>query len=50
MRTILECIGENPGREGLSKTPYRYADALLFFTQGYEKCVSSKNFAMQCNV
>ena len=37
VRTILECIGEDPDREGLMDTPDRYAKALLFFTKGYEE-------------
>lgn len=37
VRTILECIGEDPNSEGLLDTPNRYAKALLFFTKGYEE-------------
>lgn len=34
--TVLECIGEDPTRSGLQKTPERYAKALLWMTKGYE--------------
>ncbi|KOS21365.1 GTP cyclohydrolase 1 [Escovopsis weberi] len=39
VRIILECMGENPDREGLLATPRRYADAIMYFTQGYEQNV-----------
>ena len=37
VRTILECIGEDPNREGLLRTPDRYAQALMWLTRGYEE-------------
>lgn len=36
VKTLLECVGEDPDREGLLDTPLRYAKALLFFTKGYQ--------------
>lgn len=36
VRTILELIGEDPRRDGLLKTPERYAKALMYFSCGYE--------------
>jgi len=37
VKTLLECIGEDPERDGLIKTPERYAKALLWMTKGYEE-------------
>ncbi|KAK5655666.1 hypothetical protein OQA88_5599 [Cercophora sp. LCS_1] len=39
VRTLLECVGEDPNREGLLATPERYAKAMLFFTKGYQENV-----------
>jgi len=36
-KTILECIGEDPEREGLVKTPQRWAKALMYMCSGYTK-------------
>jgi GTP cyclohydrolase IA len=37
VREVLECLGEDPDREGLKGTPERYAQAMLYFTKGYEE-------------
>lgn len=38
-RTILQCVGEDPKRDGLLDTPSRAAKAILFLTKGYEENV-----------
>jgi len=35
IQTVLECLDEDPNREGLRKTPSRYAKALMDLTDGY---------------
>lgn len=42
VKTILECLGEDPEREGLKRTPERYAKALLWMTRGYEERLSGE--------
>jgi GTP cyclohydrolase I len=37
VKALLECIGEDPDREGLRDTPKRYARALLDMTNGYQQ-------------
>ncbi|KAF7917721.1 uncharacterized protein EAE98_010137 [Botrytis deweyae] len=37
IRTLLCQIGEDTNREGLRKTPDRYAKAIQFFTKGYKE-------------
>lgn len=44
VRTILECIGEDPDREGLKRTPERYAQAIMWMTRGYEDRLAGQSF------
>ncbi|XP_051882308.1 GTP cyclohydrolase 1 isoform X2 [Pristis pectinata] len=38
--TILRGLGEDPGRQGLLRTPWRAATAMQFFTKGYQEKIS----------
>ncbi|MBR6470967.1 MAG: GTP cyclohydrolase I FolE [Victivallales bacterium] len=53
LKAILAQIGENPEREGLVKTPERFAKALEFLTQGYHQnpddIVGDAIFTEECN-
>ena len=40
VRRILVSLGEDPGREGLVKTPERVQDSLRWLTQGYQQSVA----------
>ena len=42
VRHILEEVGEDPGREGLARTPRRVARAWKFLTSGYEKDIKKE--------
>ena len=37
---LLKCVGEDPNRQGLQKTPERAAKALLYFTKGYDEKIA----------
>jgi GTP cyclohydrolase IA len=40
-RALIEAAGEDPGREGLLKTPQRAAEAFRYFTKGYRQDVAT---------
>lgn len=46
VRTLLECIGEDPDREGLRRTPERYAQALMWMTRGYEERLAGEQLTL----
>ena len=35
--TLLKELGEDPGRDGLERTPHRVAQSMRFFTSGYDQ-------------
>ena len=37
VESMLKELGEDPGRDGLQRTPKRVAHAMRFFTQGYQQ-------------
>jgi GTP cyclohydrolase I len=39
LKGVLELLGENPSREGLSRTPQRYEKAMRYLTSGYHESV-----------
>jgi len=41
-RSVLTGIGEDPGREGLLKTPDRAAKAMMYLTKGYKENITGK--------
>ena len=41
VRGVLRFVGEDPGREGLVRTPHRVAEAYRFLTQGYEQDIEA---------
>lgn len=49
VRTILDCIGEDPNREGLLRTPERYAQAIMWMTRGYEERLAG-SYIISCLV
>lgn len=43
VKSILGALGEDLQREGLVRTPERYAKALMFFTKGYEESLAGRH-------
>jgi GTP cyclohydrolase IA len=53
MREVLRMLGEDPSREGLSRTPERWEKAMHFLTSGYseslEHIVNGAVFSVKCD-
>ena len=53
IQAVLQKLGEDPSREGLVKTPERYAKALAFLTKGYsenaETIINNAIFSSEAN-
>jgi GTP cyclohydrolase IA len=41
VRRVIKLVGEDPGREGLRKTPERFEKAFKFLTSGYHQNAES---------
>lgn len=41
VRELLQFVGEDPGREGLLRTPHRVTESLRFLTRGYQQDVQT---------
>ena len=52
VRDVLKMLGENPSREGLTRTPERYEKALRFLTSGYDTNLEDivNNAVFHCKV
>jgi GTP cyclohydrolase I len=53
IREMLQMLGEDPGREGLKRTPERYEGAMRFLTSGYatnlQEIVNEAVFDVHCD-
>ncbi len=42
VKDILHSVGEDTEREGLVRTPERFAKAMMFFTTGYNQTLAGE--------
>ena len=45
--SVIQCVGEDPERDGLKSTPLRAAKAFCYFTKGYEETINGKPYATE---